>query len=106
MLNNFQTVCELDHLQEIDTTLLNMQNQFMDIHPLADIVELVPVMGSLETVSRQYFHCLGLGLDLKGYCLGLGLEATVLVSCLVEIFIKTIGRNVNCIHANLSKFVI
>ena len=25
----------------------------------------------LEAVSRQYFHCLGLGLE--GYCLGLGL---------------------------------
>ena len=38
-----------------------------------------PVMGSLETlsrletVSRQYFHCLGLGLGLEGQCLGLGL---------------------------------
>jgi len=35
------------------------------------------VMGSLETlsrletVSRQYYHCLGLGLGLEGYWLGL-----------------------------------
>jgi len=55
-------------------------------------------MGSLETlsrlktVSRQYFHCLGLGLGLEGYCLGLGLglECSILVSCLVETFIKTV----------------
>jgi len=51
------------------------------------------VMGSLETLSRletvlkPYFHCLDLGLE--GYCLGLGLECRVLVSCLVETFIKT-----------------
>jgi len=52
------------------------------------------VMGSLEklsrldTVSRQYFHCLGVGLE--GYCLGLGLECSVSVSCLVKTFIKTV----------------
>ena len=27
----------------------------------------------LVLVSRQYFHCLGLGLGLEGHCLGLGL---------------------------------
>ena len=30
-------------------------------------------LSRLETVSRQYFHCLGLGLGLEGQCLGLGL---------------------------------
>jgi len=49
-------------------------------------------MGSLETlscleiVSRQYFYCLGLGIE--GYCLGLGLdlglECSVLVSRLAS----------------------
>jgi len=51
-------------------------------------------LSRLETVSRQYFYCLGLGLGLEGYCLGLGLglglECNVLVSCLVETFIKTV----------------
>jgi len=36
-------------------------------------------MGSLETVSREYFHCLGLGV-----------ECSVLVSRLVETVIETV----------------
>jgi len=47
-------------------------------------------LSRLETVSRQYFYCLGLGLDLEGYYLGLGPECNVLVSCHVETFIKTV----------------
>ena len=44
-------------------------------------------LSRLETVLRQYFHCLGLGLEgwclglglgLGGYCLGLILAVTVL----------------------------
>ena len=30
-------------------------------------------LSRLETVSRQHFHCLGLGLGLEPHCLGLGL---------------------------------
>jgi len=52
---------------------------------------------SRDTVSsrdslKTVFHCLGFGLGLEGYCLGLrlGLECSVLVSCLVETFIKTV----------------
>ena len=30
-------------------------------------------LSRLETVSRQHFHCLGLGLGLDPHCLGLGL---------------------------------
>ena len=65
-------------------------------------------LACVETVFRQYFHCLGLGLGLEGYCFGLdlGLEYTVLVSCLVETFIETIGYNANCTCATLTKVVI
>jgi len=58
-------------------------------------MDLRPVMGSLETLSRletrQYFHCLCLCLGLEGYCLCLvlGLECSVLLSCLVDTFIET-----------------
>ena len=63
-------------------------------------------LSRLETVLRQYFHCLGFGL--KGHCfdLDLGLEYTTLVSCLVETFIKTVGHNANCTCAILTKVVI
>ena len=63
-------------------------------------------LSRLETVLRQYFHCLGFGL--KGHCfdLDLGLEYTTLVSCLVETFIKTVGHNANCTSAVLAKVVI
>ena len=37
-----------------------------------DIVTAASVL-VLVLVSRQYFHCLGLGLGLEGQCLGLGL---------------------------------
>ena len=63
-------------------------------------------LSRLETVFRQYFHCLGLGLE--GYCFGLdlGLEYTALVSCLVETFIRTVGPNANCTCAILTKVMI
>ncbi len=49
-------------------------------------------LSRLETVLRQYFHCLGLGLEgqclglglgLGGHCLGLGLAVIVLI-CLAR----------------------
>ena len=48
----------------------------------------------LEAVSRQYFHCLGLGLGLEGHCLGLGLglALTVLVLCLETKTVQGSGR--------------
>jgi len=50
--------------------------------------DTVSSRNSLETVSIQYLHCLGLGLE--GYCLGFGLECSILVSCLVETVIKAV----------------
>ena len=35
--------------------------------------DIVTAASVLVLVSRQYFHCLGLGLGLEGQCLGLGL---------------------------------
>ena len=39
-------------------------------------------LSRLETVSRQHFYCLGLGLGLEPHCLGLGLGLGLEPQCL------------------------
>ena len=77
--------------------------------PLAIDVESRATVSSRDGLNLiQYFHCLGLGLGLEGYCFGFdfSLEYTVLVSCLVETFINTVGHNANCTCAIFTKVVL
>jgi hypothetical protein len=40
---------------------------------MVSVMWCLETLSRLETVSRQTFRCLGLGLGLEGHCLGLGL---------------------------------
>jgi hypothetical protein len=41
---------------------------------MSAVIGSLETLSRLETVSRQHFYCLGLGLSLEPHCLSLGLE--------------------------------
>jgi hypothetical protein len=70
---------------------------FVNVNPIRQLQRRIPAavmwcletLSRLETVSRQTFRCLGLGLGLEGHCLGLGLGLATCVLVLNSQDIKT-----------------